>query len=232
MEGSTKPNVEKLGKEGLYKVISMNPAGGSGGTIEKCGLFDGNLIGSSSSSSVFYWSTDIHFIEIELFQKSNIWRSGISQYPQINDVFKKISKWNGTEYEDITSLIVQTTSQINNTKWEKTISNLPKGRYKFAQAYRIDSEWYIESLNNSKYLLKQNNQYYTIKPGFHQLLGQPTDNTQLANWIKEYGADDLTTLNTQYNKNSTVSVVGTMLGAGRLFEIAICDDFKTVDKIY
>lgn len=49
----------------------------------------------------------------------------------------------------------------------------------------------ILEINSSKYLIKQNNQYYSIKDNILTLLGIPTDDAQKEQWFDDYGVEDL-----------------------------------------
>lgn len=50
----------------------------------------------------------------------------------------------------------------------------------------------------TKYLINQDNNYYSTKSNFLNL-GQPTDNTQLENWYNKYGADDVNIITENLN---------------------------------
>ncbi|MFC0905915.1 hypothetical protein ACFHWD_14660 [Clostridium sp. MT-14] len=49
--------------------------------------------------------------------------------------------------------------------------------------------WFEKSPN--KYLIMQNNEYYSLKDNALTELGIPTDNTQKEEWFNDYGVDDL-----------------------------------------
>lgn len=51
----------------------------------------------------------------------------------------------------------------------------------------------IKELAPYKFLIKQNNQYYSVKDSTLTLLGAPTDDTQKEQWFYDYGVDDLKT---------------------------------------
>lgn len=53
-------------------------------------------------------------------------------------------------------------------------------------------------MNSKKYLINQNNNYYSTKLNFINL-GQHTDNTQLENWYNKYGADDVNIITQNLN---------------------------------
>lgn len=51
---------------------------------------------------------------------------------------------------------------------------------------------YIKNGKN-KYLIMQNNEYYSMQDNVLTLLGIPTDDTQLEQWFNDYGVDNLNT---------------------------------------
>lgn len=151
MAGIAKPSVEGLKKEASYNLISFKNQ--IGNTLP-CGLFDG-ITAKSLSETSFYWKDEeIYYTEIEILSESvNIWKIG---YDGQYRAALKIYKYNEitSEYEDVSSQITQTLN-ASEMVWEKTISNLSKGRYKFCgnpkpdyettgAYYRLDTEWYIE----------------------------------------------------------------------------------------
>lgn len=154
MAGNAKPDIQGLAEEADYTLIIGSSAQGQNGQ----GLFDGVTINEWNTSKVFYWSSASDYIEIDIHSNLvNIWRSGTTQWSGENGTLK-IGKWNGSAYVDITSEIPQKLTSIVNGSWEKTISNLEKGRYRFSfnTAYRLDSEWYIESIVTHKILISSN----------------------------------------------------------------------------
>lgn len=154
MAGSAKPIVVGLGIEATYTVLGVVGSQGSGGTVAKAGLLNEVCANEWNTSNVMYFSDSTTYIEIEINEDCNIWRSGTTTW--INGIYPlKILKYNGTSYNDVTNLYPQTLTPINEYKWEKTIDNLPKGRYKFigkggtlSSNQRIDSEWYLESTSS------------------------------------------------------------------------------------
>ncbi|GCD11783.1 hypothetical protein [Clostridium tagluense] len=72
-----------------------------------------------------------------------------------------------------------------------------------------------------KYLVQQNNDIYAMKSEFHVNLGQPTNDTQLQEWFKMYGSDDLSCLMTEYDKNTAIVKDMGVLGSGKLFSYDI-----------
>lgn len=234
MGGIAKPNIEKLGKEAKYKVISIKSSSGSGGTLEKCGLFDGTTPNAWNIPEVFYWNEgyDYH-LEIDILSYHvNIWRSGTANFSSYCNPLI-IYKWNGNEYIDVSDLYKQTTSAIKNGEWEKTIYNLPKGRYKFTnnKKLRLDSEWYIEEVKNNKYLIKQNSNYYTIKSesdknsNYEHIAELGGKEILTQNDFETYGIDDLNLLTKTIDTQIINGIDKGSLGSGKIFEIPFSNNF-------
>lgn len=151
MAGIAKPNIEGLKKQASYKLIGFN---NQIGNTQPCGLFDGITTKSLTETSFYWYNQETYYIEIEILSESvNIWKIG---YGEQYKAALKIYKYNDITdaYEDISSQISQTL-QAGEMVWEKTISNLSKGKYKFCgnskpdyettgAYYRLDTEWYIE----------------------------------------------------------------------------------------
>lgn len=69
-----------------------------------------------------------------------------------------------------------------------------KYTFKFdTSSYTYISSIHLSYISDCKYLLKQDNQYYTVKSSLYRL-GQPSNNEELETWYKEYGIDDLNLL--------------------------------------
>lgn len=179
-----------FGEKAKFKILSMKPAQASGGTIDNCGLFDNIRINQWNTRNVFYWEKEYNFIELEIYSKCNIYRSGTSGWSQAC-LPLRILKYINDSYQDITSTITQNLSQINESQWELYINNLPAGRYKFigspSGTYRVDSEWYIEALTYN--LIKKDGKRYGIYNNRLTLLEDI--NTDIA---KEYNISDLNTI--------------------------------------
>lgn len=191
--GVAKP--EDVGKEVEYKVLGVKGANQSGGTPEKCGLFDGTQVDEWSTPPVMYWYDYNNYLEISIKEDCNIWRSGVSSYPSYKAPLK-ILKWNGTEYNDITSTIKQTLSDISHTQWEKTISNLPAGKYKFecGTGWRIDSEWYLETVNDTP--VKENVLKVVLEPKEELQLSVADDLTENAKLLWTSSNNEVATVDT------------------------------------
>lgn len=83
-----------------------------------------------------------------------------------------------------TLLEMKTPSTFIDWENEKLDNNKPVWILKEGQYPKLWSEV------NNKFLIKQNEDYYSIKSNFYSI-GQPTDNTQLENWYNKYGTDDI-----------------------------------------
>ena len=130
MAGSAKPNIQGLRREAKYKILEVKADAGSGGTVDSCGLFDEIVVDGWNIPNVFYWGDKTNYIIIEIYSDSNIWRSGVRSYTTYCSPLT-IYKLVDGNYIDVTNDIEQTTSPVSDGQWEKTISNLPKGTYKF-----------------------------------------------------------------------------------------------------
>ncbi|EDS77149.1 conserved hypothetical protein [Clostridium botulinum C str. Eklund] len=81
--------------------------------------------------------------------------------------------------------------------------------------------------DNSKYLIRQNNKYYSLKSSSHEL-GQPKDNIELEKWYKENGVDDLNILIEQQNSK----LINFKLDKNALYKTITPIDFNEItDKI-
>lgn len=111
---------------------------------------------------------------------------------------------------------------------------------------RNENNGYIDSINltNStpdinyyKILLKQNDNYYTIKSEFYRngqyqpLLLEDGVTTNGNEFINK-GFDNLNLLTTKYDKNSEVAVSKSIMGEGKYFEVEFSNDFKRVNSVY
>lgn len=160
MAGTAKPNIVGLGGEASYKLLGGY--GSQGAQPE--GLFNGVQANEWNSQNVMYWYGGGTYIELEIFEECNIWRSGTSSWGS-HIAALGILKHNGTSYVDVTTLYPQTVTSIPHTQWEKTISKLPKGRYIFEarSGLRIDSEWYLERTNLQAFIFKGNDRLYAFE---------------------------------------------------------------------
>lgn len=150
------------------------------------GIF--NLINST------YWNLS-SYIDLQISKLVNIWVYG-GTWPQPMRARLNIQKYN--EVSRLYDADITSEHLIDNGaggEWHKSIINLSPGKYRFiCQIYngsRTDLEWYLEEVNNNKYLIKQDNMYYSIKDNILTELGTSTDDTQKEEWFNDYGVDDL-----------------------------------------
>lgn len=164
MAGTAKPNIDNLLHEVDYKVIAAYNSLGI--NASNCGLFDNYTMDVWNSPTVMYWNNSTAYVDLVINEPCNIWRCGSAVYPHYSAKLK-VMKYEEKAWLDVTSEVVQTVSNKTNLQWEKTISKLPRGRYKFCYlgGLRLDTEWYMEAVNT--YLIKFNNNYYTIKQEFY-----------------------------------------------------------------
>lgn len=101
-----------------------------------------------------------------------------------------------------------------------------KQKYKIHNFNRILKE-IVPPLQFYKYLIRQNNKYYSLKSSPYEL-GQPKDNIELEKWYKENGADDLNTLIEQQNSK----LINLKLDKNELYKTITPIDFNEItDKI-
>lgn len=118
---------------------------------------------NAASYGAFYWDGPDKYVDITFNEQINLWRSGVDAYPTYKAAFT-VKRWNTTTsaWDNITTSITQTLSNLTSVKWEKTISNLPAGRYRFEGSDRMDSCWYIEKASGTDYFEKMS---YGLKDG-------------------------------------------------------------------
>ena len=157
----------------VSNITIIGGCGGNGGSQTGQGLFNGAQEDEWSTNNVFYWSSGSDYLELDIPKNCNIWRSGTSSWPSDYGQLK-ILKWNGLGYDDVTNSYGLSTTNINNTKWEEFIQNLPAGRYKFVYSAgaRIDSEWYVEDATTSS-------QFATVPTN---LSANESNNTATVTW--------------------------------------------------
>ena len=157
MAGIAKPNEEGLGGEitnyiiNDYRLINNT-------TPQQ--LFDG-VIGTTqwgkNPSWAYFYSADLEYIDITVPYGFNLWVHHTLDYPDV------ISKLKIQKYVNSNWIDFGYEKNSSDMSWTKTCENLQAGRYKFiSTGPRVDSEWYIENTNKAKYLLKQNDQFYTF----------------------------------------------------------------------
>lgn len=154
MAGNAKPITAGLNIEATYTVHGVSGSQGSGGTISNPGLFNGITIDEWNTANVMYWYGTSNYIDITINQPCNIWRSGTAGWKQYTAPFI-IEKFDNSIWTVVAH--TQTITQITHLQWEKTITNLPSGRYRFkvgAASLRMDSEWYLEQAVTLKFLIQ------------------------------------------------------------------------------
>lgn len=212
MAGVAKPSVSNLGAEITPTIIgSLSRVG------NVSGLFDGTMVNEWNTNRVMYWEYSGHYVELDIPKCCNIWRSGTLEWKDQNFPLA-IKKWNGTSYDDVTNLYNLPTTQIDNTKWEKFVQNLPAGRYRFERmdGYRIDSEWYIETAVTTKSLVKIGTELKTFKDGEFVTVSPQTE----ADW-KAQGIENLNTLFTPISKVDKPMTEGATVGTGKLNSVPV-----------
>lgn len=154
-------DINKLNKEAKFKVLSLKAEGG--GTVENCGLFDKIRVNEWNTERVFYWSAGGYYLELEIYNRCNIYRAGTTSWDYRCDkliIYKLIND----KYINISDNIVQNTSKITENEFELWIQDLEPGQYKFqgrgVEPFRLDSEWYIEL--SPYHLLKKDSEIYGI----------------------------------------------------------------------
>lgn len=219
MSGISKPSVVGLKAEVGYTVNGVLGNQASGGTIANPALFNGVASNGWDDANVMYWNNTSHYIDITINKNCNIWRSGTDGWKASNAPLK-IEQWSGSAWVDVTSTYPQTLTQVTHLQWEKTITKLPQGRYKFSGTggARLDSEWYLEQGVFTGYLLQnETNDLFTVNGGLVNLGTQtPTEALYLTN-----GFSDIALLNgTTFNQTKTMVDEG-VVGTGRVFSLEI-----------
>ncbi|WP_460285722.1 hypothetical protein [Clostridium sporogenes] len=130
--------------------------------------------------------------------------------------------------------IIDSTNSTNGHNWVILVEELEPGTYKFKakypryQGYR---QWYFESINTNKFLLKQNNQYYTLKSEFYKNdTYEPIKELQgkeslTQSHFETYGIDDLNLLTKSIDTQVINGIDKGSLGSGKYFEIPFGNDF-------
>lgn len=156
MAGSIRPN--QYMSEANYNFIGGL---GSQGSQAK-GLFNGSAVNEWNTANVMYWAGGNEYVEFEVFNNFHIWRAGTTGWNNLCNSLK-IKKYNSQTlvYEDVTINYPQKLTAITEKQWEKTISNLPKGKYRveYGTGGRIDSEWFLENAEVNKTLILHEDEY-------------------------------------------------------------------------
>lgn len=194
MAGTCKP--ASAGKEASYIILGGKTNGGTvWNSSTNNGLFNGVSVDSWYEGQGWWWFNADDFIEIEVYKKFKIWRSGITSLISYNAKLKT-KQWNGSAYIDI-SASQPTPTQIPNDQWELTSTELPAGKYRFETvANRADSEWYIEESVMVKYLIRDGSKLKTIATGNLTTVCNTTDaNTVIEQGFINSGMSGLTSWN-------------------------------------
>lgn len=122
------------------------------------GLFDNSLEVENPMNHSYYWCGSLdkntYYVQFTIDCKVNIWRTPHPSYlaENLQQNCLKILKLNNETWEDVTNKYPQTVTVLKENEWEKTISNLPKGTYRFicngneSNKVRIDGEWCLEKV--------------------------------------------------------------------------------------
>ncbi|WP_231160361.1 hypothetical protein [Clostridium botulinum] len=226
MSGNAKPNIKKLGKEGEIKFIHYNSRNNT--FDDTSSLSDGsinNKTGYGCLLNVTYNESkgqEENSIIFEVFQKSNIWAYGQSysdgggSTPANLNLFKK---------EKESWKIIRNNIKTKDNEWYLLFENIDIGTYKLEVIgnYVSFTEWYIEKLKFCSYLLKQNNQYYSVKSSFYKL-GEPENNQELEKWYKKHGISNLNELIKKKNSKS----VDLKLDKNDIYKTTISIDFSEI----
>lgn len=93
---------------------------------------------------------------------------------------------------DLSTIAIQTPQYVLYTLEFDNLKNYNKYTLKFDNSnytYIYEIKMYSKLLG--KYLIIEDNKYYSIKDTKLTLLGTPTDDTQKEQWFNDYGVDDL-----------------------------------------
>lgn len=158
MAGNLKPNVSDLRKEASYTVNSYRFYN----SYPQCPLFDGKTSKWQGGSDA-YWYDNTFYLDITINNDCNIYKlSQIDYYAATHQAPFTIHRYENGTWFDVTKSYGQVFKYTPST-WVKTISNLPKGRYKFTSKMRMDAEWYIERVNIRNYIYLKDNVIYGMK---------------------------------------------------------------------
>ncbi|EES49643.1 hypothetical protein NE172_02165 [Clostridium botulinum] len=158
MAGIAKPNIDNLKSEGEVTFLESYRIVGTGSIKD---LINNDIYDDNWYGCYMYGNTS--WFTFEIFKKSNIYSYGI---PYKGGSGKGIGE--GVRiYKKVNDEFILFKDKIPTKigEWYLLFEKLDKGVYKvMTLGDVIFTEWYVENLQNEKYLIKQNNQYYTIKP--------------------------------------------------------------------
>lgn len=186
MAGLAKPNGVKR------EVVPFDISGGGGYGSVASNLFDGKIGGFDTA---FEWNNSTSYVNFSTSKPFNIWRSPSSGYETYQTSPLLILKYNEntSAYINITSQYTQIRTVIKYGEWEKTISNLPAGKYKFGyNGTLVDSEWYLESAINSIFLIQNGTDLCNTDGNVLSIIGSlPYTKDKFST----YGMDDTSLIN-------------------------------------
>ncbi|WP_282806501.1 discoidin domain-containing protein [Clostridium tetani] len=230
MAGNTKPPIYNLGKEGKVVFIEYDS---SSGRDHIDTLLDGRL-DKHGSYGVLLSSYGARHIIFSLEQDSNLWcygqyyRDSGGSTSQPVTIYKEVNgEWK----------VFKNEAKTENDKWYMLCGEMSKGKYKIETTgrYTMFTEWYTENLERYKFLVKQNNKYYSINPEYYkdeqyQSLSLKSEEYPNNNDFNKYGFNNLNELLKEYKK-SNIKSSGSDLGFGKVFSFKIDDNFKCVSNL-
>lgn len=100
--------------------------------------------------------------------------------------------------------------------------------YSDYDAIDIDENGELKPYNDKffKFLIKQNNQYYTIKSEFYPV-GQDTLTKEI---VDKYGSDSLTNFTNTFSTNSMLMTNGGVLGTGQQFSVDLNSEMLSLNN--
>jgi len=145
MAGTSKPNVEKLGKEMTdYEIVTYR----SHNSCNPIYLFDG-IEAPSNWRHSFDWNYNGDYCTITFNKKCNIWRKTLPNNGHNNSL-------------NITPNTYKTQHTLKNPNnsgdYELWLEGLEPGTYTFSHTgkYRGDIEWYLEEVQTESKMIKEN----------------------------------------------------------------------------
>ncbi|AUN12012.1 hypothetical protein RSJ21_16155 [Clostridium botulinum] len=140
-----------------------------------------------------------------------------------------LDKQSGKCQKDFSTIINNTNSYLY---YRINISKNNGGSYIGINTFQM-----YESLKENKFLLKQNNKYYTIKPEFYKNSNcQPIKELEEKKILTKtdfetYGIDDLNSLTKTIDTQDINGIDKGDLGNGKLFEIPFNNDFLSISEV-
>ena len=235
MAKDLKPNVIGLGRE-----VTPTDVKGTGYYASSAvNLFDGIIDTNNPMSNAYYWSSaidhNLYYVEFTISSEVNVWRCPHPTYLdsglQANAL--KIYKKENDVFVDISSQYNQVVTTLGSNEWEKTISNLKPGTYRFliplsysGTVSRIDGEWYLEKCTKSTYLIKKDDMYYNIEDTTFDITKDVYTSID-----KTYGSLKNLIPLTQYKKSIIKNIDNVILNGINMFEIPFSDNVQSVNLL-